>query len=103
MNLNICYSQFERKNVKRCTLFLRNRMQRILSHSRAYDWNFVTTKANPADKLTQGLNAKLLVKDKCCFEGPEFLKLSPDKWPALPLNLPPSKVLNCFESQKGPH
>ena len=90
-----------RANVKRFTLFPRNRLQRILSHSRVYDWNFVGTKANPADKLTRGLSAKSLVKDKCWFEGPEFLKFSPDKWPVLPLNLSSSEVSKCFESQKG--
>ena len=59
------------------------------------------TKANPADKLTRGLSAKSLVKDKCWFEGPEFLNFSPDKWSVLPLNLSSSEVSKCFESQKG--
>ena len=40
-----------RVNVKRFTLFPRNRLQRILFHSRVYDRNFEGTKANPADKL----------------------------------------------------
>ena len=58
------------------------------------------TKPNPADKITRGLSAKSLEKDKSWFERPKFLKLSPDKWSVLPMNLSFLEVSKCFESQK---
>ena len=36
---------------KRFSLFPRNRLQRILSHTKVYDWGYINTKHNPADNL----------------------------------------------------
>ena len=46
--------QSSRADVQRFSLYPRNRLQRILQHSKVHDWNFVGTKLNPADKLTRG-------------------------------------------------
>ena len=68
-------------NCKRFSLFPRNRLQRILMHSKVYDWGYVSSKANPADKITRGLTAKVLVRDELWFNGPPFLQLPPNQWP----------------------
>ena len=68
-------------NCKRLSLFPRNRLQRILSHTKTYDWGFFSTKINPADHLTRGMTASSLVNDQFWFNWPQFLQLSPDKWP----------------------
>ena len=68
-------------NCKRFSLFPRNRLQRILTHSKVYDWGYVSSKANPADKITRGLTAKILVRDELWFNGPPFLQLPPNQWP----------------------
>ena len=61
-----------RANVKKFSIFPRNRLEKLLTHSKLYDWNFVGTKVNPADKLTRKMSAKLLAKDEAWFEGPSF-------------------------------
>ena len=66
---------------KQNSQFPRNRLQRILTHSKVYDWRIAGSKSNPADRLTRGTTAKRLVKDQFWFSGPRFLYLSPDKWP----------------------
>ena len=78
-------------------LFTRNRLQRILRHTKVYDWGYVSTKVNPADKLTRGMSASALVKDSLRFAGPQFLLLTPDKWP-VGLTLKPTKsVYRCYD------
>ena len=37
------------------SLFTRNRLQRILGHTKVYDCGYVCTKVNPAYKLTRGM------------------------------------------------
>ena len=68
-------------NRKRFSLFPCNRLQRILMHSKVYDWGYVSSKANPADKITRGLTAKALVRDELWFNEPPFLQLPPNQWP----------------------
>ena len=68
-------------NCKRFSLLPRNRLQRILMHSKVYNWGYVSSKANPADKITRGLTAKVLVRDELWFNGPPFLQVPPNQWP----------------------
>ena len=61
-------------NRKRFSLFSRNPLQRILMHSKVYNWGYVSSNANQADKITWGLTAKVLVRDELRFNGPPFLQ-----------------------------
>ena len=53
-----------RADTKKFSTFSRNRLQRILKYTKVYDWSFVGSKINPADKLTRGMSAKSLANDK---------------------------------------
>ena len=87
-----------RANVKKFLMFPSNRLEKILIHSKLYDWNFEGTEVNPADKLNRGISAKLLAKDKAWFEGPQFLRLRCNKWRVVPQNLPPHVTdFTCFD------
>jgi len=86
-----------RADCKRFSLFPRNRLQRILMHSKTYDWGYVNTKINPADKLTRGITAKRLVKDLNWLTGPNFLLSSPDKWPVGVSPMPTDTVYQSFD------
>ena len=87
-----------RASSKKFPTFSRTRLQKILTHTNACDWNFVGTKVNPADKLTRGMSAKQLLRDKLWFEGPEFLKLSPELWPILPHKPPSGEIFKCYDN-----
>ena len=50
-------------------------------HTKVYDWGYVSSKANPADKITLDLTAKALVRDELWFNEPPFLQLPPNQWP----------------------
>ena len=41
-------------------------------HSKLYEWGYVSSKANPADKITGGLTAKALVRDELWFNALRF-------------------------------
>ena len=86
-----------RADVKKFSLFPRNRLQQILKQTKVHVWNFVGTKINPADRLTRGTSAKSLSKDETWFEGPHFLKLPPEKWPALHSVSPVPEILQLYE------
>ena len=86
-----------RADTKKFSTFPRNRLQRILKYTKVYDWSFVGSKINPADKLTRGKSAKSLANDKVWFKGPRFLYSSPDNWPVLPFEEPPSDVLEQYD------
>ena len=86
-----------RADTKKFSTFPRNRLQRILKYTKIYDWSFVGSKINPADKLTRGMSAKSLANDKVWFEGPRFLYSSPENWPVLPFKEPPSDVLEKYD------
>ena len=86
-----------RADAKKFSTFPRNRLQRILKYTKVYDWSFFGSKFNPADKLTCGMSAKSLAKDKVWFEGPRLFYSSPDNWPVLPFKEPPSDVLEQYD------
>ena len=82
---------------KRFSSFTRNRLQRILRHTKEYDWGYVGTKVNPADKLTRGMSTSALVKDSLWFAGPQFLLLTHDKWPDGLSLKPTESVYRCYD------
>ena len=51
-----------------------------MKYSKIFDWNYVPSKLNPADKASRGLTADDLLRDDVWFSGPRFLKNEPSKW-----------------------
>ena len=62
-----------RADTKRFPTFSRNRLQKIFTHTKIYDWRHVPTKMNPADQASRGANAETLNKSPSWLQGPDFL------------------------------
>lgn len=50
-------------------------------------WCYVETSENPADDLTRGKRLQDLMGKNCWADGPPFLRLPPDQWPAHPVTV----------------
>ena len=57
---------------------------KICERTNWQQWKYVKTKENPSDIPTRGLRAQDIPETQLWWEGPEFLKLSPDDWPQQP-------------------
>ena len=66
---------------KRFPVFARNRLAQIERNTCVYDWRYVPSEINPADLISGGTRANDLVDKRIWFEGPEFLKFPPERWP----------------------
>ena len=77
---------------KRFSLFPRNRLLRILKHTKVYDWKFVPSELNLADKASRGLTTKELLRNQTWFDGPVFLTSGPEDWPKPPILERPENV-----------
>ena len=75
---------------KKFSMFSRNRLQRILAHTSAYDWRYVLTNLNPADQASQGMTSEALLRSGMWLSGPDFLRKPPEKWPQNPVQKPQS-------------
>ena len=81
---------------KRFSLFPRNRLLRILKHTKVNDWKFVPSELNPADKASRGLTTEELLRDKTRFDGPVFLSSSTEDWPKSPIPEKESEDVYAF-------
>ena len=63
---------------KRQKVFVANRINKILKHSKVEEWKHIPRKFNPADPGTRGLNPSEL-KEKW-LQGPKFLFQDPEHW-----------------------
>ena len=70
---------------KRFSLFPRNRLLRIVKHTKVYDWKFVPSELNPADKASRELTTEEMLRDKKWFDGPVFLSSSTEDWSKSPI------------------
>ena len=70
--------------------FVSHRIGEIQSSSRPDQWRHVPTRANPADLVSRGASATVLVKNEQWWNGPEFLRRPSPQWPEIPLK--PSMV-----------
>ena len=74
-------------------MYVANRINEIVSRVPAKQWRwYVATDCNPADCASRGLLPKELV-EKSLWDGPPWLRQSPDQWPHRP-DLTPSEELS---------
>lgn len=62
-----------KKPMERLNVFVRNRVAEI-NENRAFIWRYVRTHQNPADVISRGQSASLLVSNEMWWNGPEFLR-----------------------------
>jgi len=55
--------------------FVRNRVLKIQEQTKSSDWGFVSTKHNPADVISRGQSAKLLLNNELWLKGPRASEL----------------------------
>lgn len=80
---------------RRWTTFVANRTSEILSIIARPQWHHITSKANPADSASRGINASNLRDLNLWWRGPDLLwNESIDKW------LQPSTILNTNEEER---
>ena len=63
--------------------FVANRVAEIQETTDVREWRHVPTQDNPADDASRGVSASTLL-DRRWLHGPEFLRLSPERWPTAP-------------------
>ncbi|XP_055585300.1 uncharacterized protein LOC129738142 [Uranotaenia lowii] len=73
------------------TTFVANCVAKIQGISDGYIWKHVPGKQNPADLISRGINPDNLLSNKLWWEGPEWLKLTPEHWPKLESTKLPEK------------
>ena len=70
--------------------FVANRVAEIQETTDVKEWRHVPTQDNPADDASRGVSASSLSQARW-LHGPEFLRLSPKRWPTAPTLRPISK------------
>lgn len=61
--------------------FVGNRISVIQKHTNVKQWRHVPSQQNPADILSRGVAAEKIAAQELWWNGPAFLKRSPDEWP----------------------
>ncbi|XP_037925672.1 uncharacterized protein LOC119660846 [Hermetia illucens] len=68
--------------------FVKNRVRDIHEISPSAVWKFISTKQNPADCASRGLNPSQLMKHSLWWSGPDWLTKPSHQWPSfLPLDV----------------
>ena len=62
--------------------FVAHRVTEITDQFHPRQWRHVPGPLNPADDASRGISPADLSSDHRWFQGPEFLRLSPDSWPS---------------------
>ena len=62
--------------------FVKARVNEILSLTTENQWRHCPSEDNPADTGSKGMNATKLEKSELWWNGPEWIRKSPDQWPA---------------------
>jgi len=61
--------------------FVANRLGEIQQATNPEQWRYTPTSINVADILTRGVKVSRLISETTWWNGPDFLKLSPEEWP----------------------
>ena len=72
---------------KRFHTYVANRIAVIHNLSREHQWRHVTSKDNPADDASRGLNMEQLLNSTRWLKGPSFLSRKESEWPGMPKDL----------------
>ncbi|XP_048001463.1 uncharacterized protein LOC125238232 [Leguminivora glycinivorella] len=64
--------------------FVKNRTSEIQESTNAASWRYVPSKENPADLVSRGLGADLIMNCSLWWSGPSFLKQDMAYWPTAP-------------------
>ena len=86
-----------RGNPNRWKTFVGNRVSEIQDIISPSNWYYCPTKENPADCASRGINPCELITHPLWYEGPSWLKTSPENWPDLPRAVGPEEA---FQEQK---
>ena len=70
-----------RSNSKQFKVFVANRIHQIKENTRVDQWHYVSSKENPADDASQGLDPRKETSNSCWFHGPSFLWQVESFWP----------------------
>ena len=62
-------------------IFVAIRIAKILDVSAAFDWKYVSSKANPADDGTRGYSVEQMTSKSRWISGPSFLSQKRSEWP----------------------
>ena len=64
-------------DARRFHIFVANRVQQIRDQNEIEQWNYVSTRDNPADNVSREISASALVNNSSWFNGQEFLWSKP--------------------------
>ena len=77
-----------RTECKKFPVFSRNRLSQIERLTCIHDWRHAPSEFNPADYASRGCTANKLIESSIWFEGPGFLRRTPEYW-SLRISQPP--------------
>jgi hypothetical protein len=72
---------------KRFKTFVANRVSIIQDASRTSQWHYVSSKCNPADDASRGLDVDSFLSCRRWHEGPRFLRSATESWPKNPVEM----------------
>lgn len=64
------------------TTFVANRVSKIQLATQNCTWNHVSGQHNPADHISRGLSAEILLHNELWWKGPQWLTLDQQFWPS---------------------
>ncbi|KAH9634570.1 hypothetical protein HF086_006195 [Spodoptera exigua] len=64
--------------------FVSHRINEIQTITHKHTWRYVPTKQNPADLISRGVTASVLINSDMWFSGPDFLRDDDSSWPTPP-------------------
>lgn len=68
----------------RWPVYVGNRVAEIQRRSHTSQWQYISTRENPADCASRGISSKELAMHELWWHGPKWLKEEPEKWPKQP-------------------